>query len=79
MLLKPFKRADFSPTDRVFQPFISHGKEKGIGLGLTVVQTIMQAHGGKAVLERTGPTGTVFLLTFPPPPADAADLGTRLA
>ena len=27
--------------DSLFQPFVSHGKEKGIGLGLTVVQKIM--------------------------------------
>ena len=49
----------------LFQPFVSAGKEKGIGLGLTVVQKIMQNHGGEVRVERTGPEGTVFKLVFP--------------
>lgn len=51
--------------ENLFQPFVSHGKEKGIGLGLTVVQKIMQDHGGEATIESTGPSGTTFLLFFP--------------
>jgi signal transduction histidine kinase len=54
----------------LFQPFVSHGKETGIGLGLTVVQSIMQQHHGEVSVERTGPEGTVFRLVFPA--ADAA-------
>ena len=50
---------------QVFDPFVSHGKEKGIGLGLAVVQKIMQDHGGEVTVERTGPQGTTFLLRFP--------------
>ncbi len=49
----------------LFQPFVSAGKEKGIGLGLTVVQKIMQNHGGAVSVESTGPAGTVFKLVFP--------------
>jgi signal transduction histidine kinase len=49
----------------LFRPFISHGKEKGIGLGLTVVQNIMRQHGGDVTVERTGPDGTTFRLLFP--------------
>lgn len=56
----------------LFEPFISHGKQKGTGLGLTVVHNVMQLHGGSALVERTGPEGTTFLLRFPPrPPARA--------
>ena len=51
--------------DSLFQPFVSHGKEKGIGLGLTVVQKIMRDHGGKVSIVKTGAQGTVFQLTFP--------------
>ena len=51
--------------ENLFHPFVSHGKEKGIGLGLTVVQKIMQDHGGEVSVESTGPAGTVFRLTFP--------------
>jgi signal transduction histidine kinase len=49
----------------VFQPFVSHGKDKGIGLGLTIVQTIMRQHGGEAVVERSNESGAVFLLRLP--------------
>ncbi len=50
----------------LFEPFVSHGKQKGTGLGLTVVQNVMQQHGGTAAVEQTGPRGTTFLLMFPP-------------
>ncbi|MGE0451308.1 MAG: PAS domain-containing sensor histidine kinase [Vicinamibacterales bacterium] len=52
-------------VDTLFQPFVSHGKQKGTGLGLAVVQNVMQQHGGTVVVERTGPEGTTFLLRFP--------------
>ena len=51
--------------ENLFQPFISYGKEKGIGLGLTVVQKIMEDHGGEVCVERTGVGGSVFKLFFP--------------
>lgn len=49
----------------VFQPFVSYGKENGTGLGLAVVQKIIQDHGGHATVESTGPAGTVFRLMLP--------------
>ena len=52
----------------LFKPFISHGKQKGTGLGLTVVNNVMQQHGGEAVVAQTGPGGTTFLLHFPAQP-----------
>jgi signal transduction histidine kinase len=52
-------------VDRLFEPFVSHGKQTGTGLGLTVVHNVMQQHGGSALVEQTGPTGTTFLLHFP--------------
>jgi Histidine kinase-, DNA gyrase B-, and HSP90-like ATPase len=33
----------------LFQPFVTFGKDNGIGLGLTVVQSIAQQHGGSRV------------------------------
>ncbi len=51
--------------DNLFQPFVSHGKEKGIGLGLTIIQKIMLDHGGEVTVESTGQRGTVFRLHFP--------------
>ncbi len=51
--------------DRLFEPFVSHGKENGTGLGLTVVQKIVQDHGGDVAVESTSPQGTVFLVVLP--------------
>jgi len=51
----------------LFEPFVSHGKENGTGLGLTVVQKIIQDHGGEVAVERTSPEGTVFRITVPRP------------
>jgi signal transduction histidine kinase len=55
--------------ENLFQPFVSYGKEKGIGLGLTVVHKIMQDHGGEVTIESTGPGGTTFVLVFPGEPS----------
>ena len=50
---------------KLFDPFVSAGKENGTGLGLTVVQKIVQDHGGDSVVEKTSDMGTVFRLTLP--------------
>jgi nitrogen-specific signal transduction histidine kinase len=49
----------------LFDPFISCGKENGTGLGLTVVQKIVQDHGGDVTLEKTSASGSVFKLSLP--------------
>jgi signal transduction histidine kinase len=56
----------------LFEPFVSQGKENGTGLGLTVVQKIIQDHGGEVAVERTSPEGTVFRITLPRPAPTAA-------
>ena len=53
----------------LFEPFVSLGKENGTGLGLTVVQKIVQDHGGEVSVERTAPGGTSFLVQLPLAPA----------
>jgi len=50
---------------KLFEPFVSSGKENGTGLGLTVVQKIVQDHGGDVIVEQTSAAGTVFRLTLP--------------
>jgi nitrogen-specific signal transduction histidine kinase len=61
----------------LFHPFVSFGKENGTGLGLTVVQKIVQDHGGQVLLERTPHAQTVFRITLPgrapQGPLDASD------
>jgi signal transduction histidine kinase len=44
----------------LFQPFVSAGKESGVGLGLTLAQYIAQEHGGEVKLEESIPGRTIF-------------------
>ncbi|MFZ0137714.1 MAG: ATP-binding protein [Candidatus Sulfotelmatobacter sp.] len=61
--------------DRLFHPFVSFGKENGTGLGLTVVQKIVQDHGGQVLMERTPDARTVFRITIPGRAPQAPDGG----
>lgn len=54
-----------SIRDRIFHPFVSFGKENGTGLGLAVVQKIVQDHGGEVSVERSGEGRTVFRMVLP--------------
>lgn len=54
-----------SIRDRIFHPFVSYGKENGTGLGLAVVQKIVQDHGGEILVERTVAGKTVFRIMLP--------------
>lgn len=51
--------------ERLFQPFAGSARAEGAGLGLPIARELAQAGGGDLVLENTGPSGTVFLLTLP--------------
>lgn len=66
---------------RVFDPFVSYGKENGTGLGLTVVQKIVQDHGGDVAVEATSPAGTVIRVELPllESPHTASDKPAALA
>ncbi len=52
---------------RIFEPFVTHGKTKGIGLGMAIVRNIVTAHGG-TITFHTAPGGTTFLVTLPQKP-----------
>lgn len=54
-----------SIQSQLFEPFVSCGKENGTGLGLTVVQKIIQDHGGDVKVEKTSSEGTTFKLVLP--------------
>jgi signal transduction histidine kinase len=63
--------------DRLFEPFVSHGKENGTGMGLTVVQKILQDHGGDIAVERTSASGTTFRMNIPLNPSAENALAAR--
>jgi signal transduction histidine kinase len=65
--------------DRLFEPFVSHGKENGTGMGLTVVQKILQDHGGDVVVEQTSASGTTFRINIPLNPSAENALAARQA
>jgi signal transduction histidine kinase len=63
--------------ERLFEPFVSHGKENGTGMGLTVVQKILQDHGGDISVEQTSPSGTTFRACIPLRPSAENALAAR--
>ena len=50
--------------ERIFEPFITT-KTDGMGLGLAICRTIIEAHGGTLRVVRTGPQGTTFEVALP--------------
>jgi signal transduction histidine kinase len=44
----------------LFEPFVSDGKQKGTGLGLTLADRIASEHGGEVVLLSSRPGETIF-------------------
>jgi signal transduction histidine kinase len=50
---------------KIFLPFVSEGRESGIGLGLTLAQQIAQEHGGGITLGQTSEGETVFTINLP--------------
>ena len=48
----------------LFEPFVSEGKQKGSGLGLTLTQRIAAEHGGSVTLLRSKPGETVFRMSI---------------
>ncbi len=48
----------------LFQPFVSQGKQKGSGLGLTLAHCIAAEHGGYLVLVSSRPGETIFRMTI---------------
>ena len=49
----------------IFLPFVSEGRESGVGLGLTLAQQIAHEHGGNITLDTTIERHTVFTITLP--------------
>jgi PAS domain S-box-containing protein len=50
--------------DRVFEPFYTT-KTSGVGMGLSICQTIINGHGGRLWMSANEPRGAVFQFTLP--------------
>jgi signal transduction histidine kinase len=56
--------------ERVFDPFYTT-KATGVGMGLSICRSIIDAHGGRLWAEANPPRGTVFRFTLPPGQAES--------
>jgi two-component system sensor kinase FixL len=52
------------PAARLFEPFVTT-KRKGLGVGLSISKTIVQAHGGRIWADETPGGGATFHFTLP--------------
>jgi signal transduction histidine kinase len=50
---------------QIFEPFVTHGKSKGVGLGMAIARNIVTAHGGTITFETAAGRGTSFLVALP--------------
>jgi two-component system sensor kinase FixL len=51
-------------AQQLFQPFVT-SKETGMGIGLSICRSIVEAHGGRIWFERRESGGTIFRFTLP--------------
>jgi signal transduction histidine kinase len=54
-----------SLRQKIFLPFVSEGRESGVGLGLTLARQIAQEHGGGITLDESSEGDTVFTIDLP--------------
>src|SRR5437764_5755486 len=59
--------------DKIFEPFVSYGKENGTGLGLTIAHKIVEEHGGTIELTDSSPGRTNFQIRIPLGASSEAD------
>jgi signal transduction histidine kinase len=61
---------------QLFDAFVST-KESGMGVGLSICKTIIEAHGGMIGFRPNRPQGTSFYFTLPLAPTGAAESEPR--
>ncbi len=64
------KGIDPKDRDRLFRPFFTtKARGEGVGLGLTFVKAVVEAHGGRIDLASAPGEGTTFTITLPRKPS----------
>jgi signal transduction histidine kinase len=51
--------------ETVFEPFVTHAKSGGLGLGLAIVRKIVEDHGGQVTLPEHTESGNAFEIRLP--------------
>ncbi|MDD3558346.1 MAG: ATP-binding protein [Melioribacteraceae bacterium] len=51
--------------EKIFEPFMSHGKKEGTGLGLSITKKLIEDHGGNIKVESTLGEGASFVISLP--------------
>jgi signal transduction histidine kinase len=54
---------------RLFEPFVTHGKSHGTGLGMAIAKSVVTAHNGKISVSSVPGNGTTVDIRLPAPPA----------
>ncbi|MCX7943792.1 MAG: HAMP domain-containing histidine kinase [Deltaproteobacteria bacterium] len=60
-----FKPKVFDEFFRVKNTIVDNQKVSGTGLGLTIVKSIVDGHGGTITIQDNKPNGTIFIVKFP--------------
>ena len=50
---------------KIFEPFVTHGKAQGTGLGMAIAKNVIEAHGGFVALQSTVGVGTTVEIVLP--------------
>ncbi len=68
---------DADVLSRIFQPFFTSKKRRGLGLGLPICDRIVKSHGGKITVESRPGQGTIFRIHLPLIPPAAGETTPR--